>query len=99
MVAWPLYAEQKINRVFLVEESGIALPMMELENGFVNAGEVEKRIRELMESDEGNVVRERVKEMGEKAMVAMGDGGSSVRDLNEFVIELYRLSDKDANWA
>jgi UDP:flavonoid glycosyltransferase YjiC (YdhE family) len=51
MVAWPLYAEQRLNRVVLVEEIRIALRMNESENGFVNAAEVEKRVRELMESE------------------------------------------------
>ncbi|GMN44511.1 hypothetical protein TIFTF001_013717 [Ficus carica] len=31
MVAWPLYAEQRVNRVMLVEEMKIALPMNESE--------------------------------------------------------------------
>ncbi|KAF2319685.1 hypothetical protein GH714_018005 [Hevea brasiliensis] len=56
MVAWPLYAEQRINRVLLVEEMKIALPM-ESENGFVTALEVEKRVIELMESESGKSVR------------------------------------------
>ena len=59
MVAWPLYAEQRFNRVLLVEEMKIALPMVESETGFVNSTEVEKRVKELMESKEGNSVRER----------------------------------------
>lgn len=31
MVGWPLYAEQRVNRVMLVEEMKIALPMNECE--------------------------------------------------------------------
>ncbi|XWS37901.1 hypothetical protein CRYUN_Cryun19dG0085000 [Craigia yunnanensis] len=58
MVAWPLYAEQRFNRVLLVEEMKIALPMVESETGFVNSTEVEKRVRQLIESKQGNVVRE-----------------------------------------
>ena len=44
MVSWPLYAEQRFNRVVLVEEIKIALPMKESKNGFVSANEVENRV-------------------------------------------------------
>ena len=66
MVAWPLYAEQRLNRVLLVEEMKLALSIDESENGFVTGNEVEKRVRELMES-EGKLVRERAKEAREGA--------------------------------
>jgi hypothetical protein len=77
MVAWPLYAEQKLNRVILVEEIRIALPMNESENGFVSATEVEKRVRELMDSEEGNSIRARTSCMQNDAKAALGEGGSS----------------------
>lgn len=35
MVAWPLYAEQKMNRVFLVEEMKVALALKMSADGFV----------------------------------------------------------------
>ncbi|KAA8539974.1 hypothetical protein F0562_026666 [Nyssa sinensis] len=77
MVAWPLYAEQRFNRVILVEEMKLALPMVESENGFVKAAEVEKRVKELMESEEGNSIRKRILNMKEAAKAAVSDGGSS----------------------
>ncbi|XP_017972984.1 PREDICTED: UDP-glycosyltransferase 88A1 [Theobroma cacao] len=77
MVAWPLYAEQRYNRVLLVEEIKIALPIVESEYGFVNATEVEKRVTDLMESKEGNLVRERTIAMKHAAKTALGEGGSS----------------------
>ncbi|KAA8533662.1 hypothetical protein F0562_031179 [Nyssa sinensis] len=39
MVAWPLYAEQRLNRVFLVEEMKVALKLNELNDGSVIAAE------------------------------------------------------------
>ncbi|XVF50902.1 hypothetical protein PTKIN_Ptkin04bG0140800 [Pterospermum kingtungense] len=74
MVAWPLYAEQRYNRVLLVEEMKIALPMVESETGLVNSAEVEKRVKELMES---NSVREPTLAMKHAAKAAMSEGGSS----------------------
>ncbi|KAI8564902.1 hypothetical protein RHMOL_Rhmol03G0218800 [Rhododendron molle] len=64
MVAWPLYAEQRFNRVLMVEELNVALPMKESsEDRFVSAAEVEKRVKELMDSEEGNSVRMQVLKM------------------------------------
>ncbi|RVW94580.1 UDP-glycosyltransferase 88B1 [Vitis vinifera] len=77
MVAWPLYAEQRFNRVILVEEMKLALPMEELEDGFVKASEIEKRARQLMESEEGKSIRNQIMVMKEAAEAAMSDGGSS----------------------
>ncbi|KAJ4961848.1 hypothetical protein NE237_021758 [Protea cynaroides] len=79
MVAWPLYAEQRLNRIFMVEEMKIALPMNELENGFVYAAEVEKRVRGLMESEEGKAVRARTIAMRDAAVAATTDDSGSSR--------------------
>ncbi|CAL1371085.1 unnamed protein product [Linum trigynum] len=59
MVVWPIYAEQKFNRVLLVEEIQIALSIVEVnESGFVEAAEVEHRVKELMEAEgSGELVR------------------------------------------
>ncbi|GAV76326.1 UDPGT domain-containing protein [Cephalotus follicularis] len=72
MVAWPIYAEQRYNRWLLVEEMKIALPMNESENGFVSSTEVKKRVRELMDSVDGNLVRERTKNAAKTALSASG---------------------------
>ncbi|KAF8379609.1 hypothetical protein HHK36_029050 [Tetracentron sinense] len=77
MVAWPLYAEQRLNRVVLVEEMKLTLSMDECEDGFVSWDVVEKRVRGLMDSEEGRVVRDRLIAMRNGAKAAMGEGGSS----------------------
>ncbi|KAJ4846408.1 hypothetical protein Tsubulata_006033 [Turnera subulata] len=85
IVAWPLYAEQRINRVLLVEEMRLALRMNESEDGFVSAGEVEKRVRESMESEEGKAVRERAIAMKGEAKAALSEDGASRVALSKFV--------------
>ncbi|GMH19633.1 hypothetical protein Nepgr_021474 [Nepenthes gracilis] len=89
MVAWPLYAEQKLNKVFLVEDVKLALPLKWSRTGFVSAAELEERVRELMDSVGGNEIRERVARMKEAARAAMCDGGSSRVALDR-VIELWK---------
>ncbi|KAI3705751.1 hypothetical protein L1987_75992 [Smallanthus sonchifolius] len=77
MVAWPLYAEQKVNKIVMVEEMKMALPVEVSEDGKVAAVEVERRVRQLMDSEEGRMVREVVKGKKVDAARAMSDDGSS----------------------
>ncbi|KAK6121864.1 hypothetical protein DH2020_044379 [Rehmannia glutinosa] len=85
MIGWPLYAEQRMNRVFMVEEMKVAVAVEEAEDGFVKAAELEKRIRELMESETGREIRRRVTELKCSAAAAVREGGSSVVALEKFV--------------
>ncbi|XP_065869086.1 UDP-glycosyltransferase 88A1 [Euphorbia lathyris] len=77
MVAWPLYAEQRFNRIVMVQDMKIALSMDESEDGFVTAMEVEKRVTELMESESGKLVREQTIAMKKAAKEALSESGSS----------------------
>ncbi|KAM5557465.1 UDP-glycosyltransferase 88A1-like [Rosa sericea] len=77
MLAWPLYAEQRLNRVVLVEEIKIALPVNESKSGFVSANEVENRVRELMDSEEGESIRKKIEALRSEANAALSDGGTS----------------------
>ncbi|XP_042516173.1 UDP-glycosyltransferase 88F3-like [Macadamia integrifolia] len=77
MLAWPLYAEQEVNKEVLVEDMKLAMPMEAAEDGIVVAAEVEKRIKALIDSDEGAEMRERSREIREKALAAWAEGGSS----------------------
>ncbi|KAF8388782.1 hypothetical protein HHK36_025462 [Tetracentron sinense] len=51
--------------------------MDECEDGFVSWDVVEKRVRGLMDSEEGKVVRDEVMAMRDGAEAAMGEGGSA----------------------
>lgn len=86
MVAWPLYAEQHLNRNVLVKDMKMAIGVEQREgDGFVSGDEVERRVRELMESEEGRELRERIWKMREMASAALGEFGSSTRALVKFV--------------
>ncbi|KAK4794542.1 hypothetical protein SAY86_012536 [Trapa natans] len=79
MISWPLYAEQGHNKVMMVEELKIALPMEVSDEGLVAAAEVERRVRELMdsESEESKSMRDRMAWLKDEAAAAMCPGGSS----------------------
>ena len=63
----------------------IALSMNESEDGFVSATEVEKRVRELMDSESGNSRRDRTLAMKDGAKAALSEGGSSSVALTKLV--------------
>ncbi|KAF8025518.1 hypothetical protein BT93_F2373 [Corymbia citriodora subsp. variegata] len=84
LVAWPLYAEQHMNRNFLVQYMGMAIGVEQRDgDGFVSGDEVERAVRELMESERGRELREKLWAMREKAAEALGDSGSSTAALTK----------------
>ncbi|KAJ3670925.1 hypothetical protein LUZ60_008351 [Juncus effusus] len=85
IIAWPLYAEQRMNKEMLVKRVEIALKPVAREDGVVERGEIERTLRELMEGERGKVVRTRAKELQEAAIGALSTQGSSNKTLNELV--------------
>ncbi|KAF3445435.1 hypothetical protein FNV43_RR10611 [Rhamnella rubrinervis] len=86
MIAWPLYAEQHLNRNVLVKDMEMAIGVEQREeDGFVSGDDLERRIRELMESEKGRELREKSKKMKEMAMATWEEFGSSTKALASFV--------------
>ncbi|XP_073288298.1 UDP-glycosyltransferase 88F4 [Primulina huaijiensis] len=87
MVAWPLYAEQHLNKAAVVAGMKMAIAVEQRgEDGFVVGEEVEKRVRELMDHSETSVeLRERSHEMKLTAIDSLGDMGSSTAALDKLV--------------
>jgi len=86
MIAWPLYAEQHVNRNVMVEDMKVAVAVEQREgDGFVSGDEVEKRVRELMESEKGREIRERSLKFKDMAKDALGESGSSTKALANLV--------------
>ncbi|CAL0310974.1 unnamed protein product [Lupinus luteus] len=86
MIAWPLYAEQHVNRNVMVDEMKVAIGVEQRErDGFVSEEEVERKVRELMELERGREIWERSLKIKEMAQVAIGEFGSSTRALGKLV--------------
>jgi len=79
MICWPLFAEQRMNRILLANEFKVAIAAKMESNDFVRREEVERAVRELMEGESGMRVRARVGELKEKAVSALEEGGSSYK--------------------
>ncbi|WVZ99328.1 hypothetical protein U9M48_044649 [Paspalum notatum var. saurae] len=93
MICWPLYAEQGMNKVFMVEEMKIAVDLEGYEE-FVKAEEVEAKVRLVMDSEEGKILRQRLAVARDKALEANKEGGSSEVAFAEFLRDLEKTAPK-----
>ncbi|KAL5078421.1 hypothetical protein RYX36_017405 [Vicia faba] len=90
MIAWPLYAEQHVNRNLMVADMKVAVAVEQREGDmFVSGEEVEKRVRELMESERGRDVRKTSLKFKDMAKDALGEFGSSTKALSNLVQTWY----------
>ncbi|XP_006843340.2 anthocyanidin 5,3-O-glucosyltransferase [Amborella trichopoda] len=85
MAAWPIYAEQAMNAFLMVGEMGLAVAVERGDDGFVKAEEVARCVRELMESEVGKRIRERMAAVKDSAARALRVGGSSLKNLEAMV--------------
>ncbi|XP_042513390.1 hydroquinone glucosyltransferase-like [Macadamia integrifolia] len=83
LIAWPLYAEQRMNAVILVEDMKVALLPKEGEDGIVGREEIAGVVKCLMEGEEGKRKRNRMRELKDAAAKALGEDGSSTQSLLE----------------
>ncbi|CAD6217726.1 unnamed protein product [Miscanthus lutarioriparius] len=88
MLCWPLYAEQKMNSVVMVEEVGIGVDLVGWQQGLVKDEEVEGKVRMVMESEEGEQLRARVAAHRDTAAMAWKDGGSSRAAFGQFLSDV-----------
>ncbi|CAK9146363.1 unnamed protein product [Ilex paraguariensis] len=88
LIAWPLYAEQKMNAVILTEDIKVALRPKVDENGLVGRLEIAKAVKSLMEGEEGKHVRSRMKGLKDAAAKVLSEDGSSNKTLSELAFKL-----------
>lgn len=88
MLCWPQYAEQRLNKVFVVDGMKVGVIMEGYDEELVKAEVVEKKVRLVMESEEGEKLRERMALAKVKAAEALADGGPSQMAFAEFLKDL-----------
>ncbi|KAF2294666.1 hypothetical protein GH714_014689 [Hevea brasiliensis] len=94
MVTWPLYAEQFFNEKLVTEvlKVGISVGSQEWSRHekkiLIRMEDIEKAVTLVMVGEEGEVMKNRAKELKEMARKAVEDGGSSFSDLNALLEEL-----------
>jgi UDP:flavonoid glycosyltransferase YjiC (YdhE family) len=88
MVCWPMYAEQRMNKVFIVEEMKLGVAINGYDEGMVKRDEVEAKVRLVMESEQGKEIKERMATAQDMAARALQIGGSSTAAFNDFLDKL-----------
>ncbi|KAH7682353.1 hydroquinone glucosyltransferase protein [Dioscorea alata] len=83
MIAWPLYAEQRMNAVMLTEEVKVALRPVVAADGIYKSEKIAKVVKALMEGEEGKKVREKAKELQEGGTRALMEDGESCKVITE----------------
>nr|ADV71367.1 glycosyltransferase GT12D15 [Pueraria montana var. lobata] len=84
MVAWPLFAEQRMNAVMITEGLKVALRPKFNENGLAEREEIAKVVKRVMVGEEGNDIRGRIEKLKDAAADALKEDGSSTRALSQF---------------
>ncbi|KAK9698481.1 hypothetical protein RND81_08G107600 [Saponaria officinalis] len=83
MIAWPLFAEQKFNAVILADDLKVVARVKPNEEGLIKREQIVEYVRSLMKGEEGEVMRYRMKDLKEKAELALSEGGSSDKSLRK----------------
>jgi hydroquinone glucosyltransferase len=87
LITWPLFAEQKMNAVLLSEGLKVGLRPRFNENGIVERLEVAKVIKCLMEGEEGEKLRNNMKDLREAASNAIKEDGSSTKTISQLALK------------
>ena len=81
MIAWPLFAEQRMNALYLVKEKKVAIEAKKGPDGLVSKEEVGRVARELMEGDGAVEMKKRMRKSMKTTKNAIAEGGSSYNDM------------------
>ncbi|KAK8570391.1 hypothetical protein V6N13_003074 [Hibiscus sabdariffa] len=83
LIAWPLYAEQKMNATMLTEDIGVALRPRRNENGLIPRDEIARAVQVLMEAEQGKDIRRKIKHLKEAAANTLSENGCSTKALSD----------------
>ncbi|XP_057743503.1 hydroquinone glucosyltransferase-like [Arachis stenosperma] len=88
VIAWPLFAEQRMNAVLLKDVLKVAVRPEANEDGIVKREEVARVVKGIMEeNEEGLEMRKRIKELSDAAAAALSENGSSMKTLSSLALK------------
>lgn len=92
IAAWPMHSDQPRNTVLVTQVLKLGLVVKEWarREEVVTSSAVEKAVRRLMESKEGNGMRKRAADLGGAVQRSMDKGGVSRKELNSFIAHITR---------
>lgn len=89
ILAWPMEADHYVNARLVVDVVGVGMRVCEGADSVPDSDELGKAIAESMTECAG--VKTKAKDLKEKALAAVSDGGSSMKDMDRFVEEIGKL--------
>ncbi|KAK8672955.1 hypothetical protein V6N13_111312 [Hibiscus sabdariffa] len=84
LICWPFFADQQTNCRYACTTWGTAMEI----NPDAKRGDVESLVREMMEGDDGQRLRQKALEWKKKAEAAVNNGGSSVINFDRMIKEI-----------
>ncbi|XP_062117843.1 zeatin O-glucosyltransferase-like [Humulus lupulus] len=92
LIAWPMHSDQPMNAALVTEFVKVGLAVGELGNRdeLVNSSTIEKVVKKLMSSDEGDEIRKRAKELGDELRKATAEGGVSRMEMDSLISHITR---------
>ncbi|KAD6454739.1 hypothetical protein E3N88_09445 [Mikania micrantha] len=90
MVGMPQWSDQITNAKFLEEIWDVGVRVKADENGIVRRENLVTCIKTIMEEERGVIVRTNAEKWRDLAKLAVDEGGSSDKDIDEFVYELIK---------
>ncbi|GLT33407.1 hypothetical protein SLA2020_080010 [Shorea laevis] len=88
MVAMPIWTDQPTNAKFVEDVWKVGIRVRMDENGIIRKEEIERCIREVMEGEKSMDIRSNSERWKKLSKEAVDEGGSSDRNIDEFVAEL-----------
>ncbi|KAI3873478.1 hypothetical protein MKW98_008130 [Papaver atlanticum] len=83
LIAWPLFAEQKMNALMLTEDLKVALRPKANERGIIGRDEISKVVKGLMQGEEGKKLRCKMRDLKDASAGVLAENGSSSKALAE----------------
>ncbi|XP_055836134.1 zeatin O-glucosyltransferase-like [Solanum dulcamara] len=92
IAAWPMHSDQPRNALFITEGLKIGIPVREWErrNEVVPAETVQKVVRTLMASPEGEEMKRKATALKEAVKLAVMEGGVTHKEMESFVAHITR---------
>ncbi|XP_030536450.1 UDP-glycosyltransferase 74E1-like isoform X3 [Rhodamnia argentea] len=91
MVVMPQWSDQPTNATFIVEVWKVGLRVRANEQGVVIGEEIESCVNEIMDGEKGKEIRENSSRWKEIAKRAVGEGGCSDKNIQEFFSNIVDL--------
>lgn len=88
MIAWPMHSDQPRNAFLVTQELKIGVELRDwaMRDELVSSVAVEECVKRLMDSAEGDKMRQRAMELSKSVV----DGGGSSREMDSFIAHITR---------